>query len=74
MEAIAPLLQANPRGLLLSRDELAGWIGSFDRYTGGKGSADAAHWLSMHNGEEIVVGVNDEMVYTNKRKRKYCNV
>jgi hypothetical protein len=55
VEAIAPLLQANPRGLLLSRDELAGWIGSFDRYTGGKGSADAAHWLSMHNGEEIVV-------------------
>jgi hypothetical protein len=54
IEALAPLLLANLRGLLLARDELAGWIGSFDRYAG-KGSADAAHWLSMHNGESIVV-------------------
>jgi len=55
VEALAPLLLANPRGLLLSRDELAGWIGSFDRYAGGKGGADSAHWLSMHNGESIIV-------------------
>ncbi|MEX2175365.1 MAG: DUF3987 domain-containing protein [Pirellulaceae bacterium] len=55
VEALAPLLLANPRGLLLARDELAGWIGSFDRYSGGKGGADAAHWLSMHNGESIIV-------------------
>jgi hypothetical protein len=55
VEALAPLLLGNPRGLLLARDELAGWIGSFDRYAGGKGGADAAHWLSMHNGESIVV-------------------
>jgi hypothetical protein len=55
VEALAPLLFANPRGLLLSRDELAGWIGSFDRYAGGQGGADAAHWLSMHNGESLIV-------------------
>ncbi len=55
VEALAPLLLANPRGLLLARDELAGWIGSFDRYSGGTGGADAAHWLSMHNGETIIV-------------------
>jgi hypothetical protein len=55
VEALAPLLLANPRGLLLARDELAGWLGSFDRYAGGKGGADAAHWLSMHNGESVVV-------------------
>jgi hypothetical protein len=54
VEALAPLLLASPRGLLLARDELVGWIGSFDRYAGGKG-ADAAYWLSMHNGEDIVV-------------------
>ena len=34
VEALAPILLANPRGLLLARDELAGWIGSFDRYAG----------------------------------------
>lgn len=54
VEALAPLLLENPRGLLLARDELAGWIGSFDRYAGGKG-ADEAHWLPMHNGESVVV-------------------
>ena len=55
VEALAPLLLANPRGLLMARDELAGWIGSFDRYAGGRGGADSAHWLSMHNGESIIV-------------------
>jgi hypothetical protein len=56
VEALAPILLANPRGLLLARDELAGWIGSFDRYAGkGKAGADAANWLSMHNAESIIV-------------------
>jgi len=55
IEALAPILLHNPRGVLLACDELAGWIGSFDRYVNGKGGADAAHWLSMHNGESIVV-------------------
>jgi hypothetical protein len=56
VEALAPILLANPRGLLLARDELAGWIGSFDRYAGkGKAGADSANWLSMFNAESIVV-------------------
>ena len=55
VEALAPLLLANPRGVLLARDELAGWIGSFDRYAGGMTGGDSAHWLSMYNGEPIVV-------------------
>jgi hypothetical protein len=42
VEALAPLLLANPRELLVAREELSGWIGSFDRYAGGKGGADAA--------------------------------
>lgn len=56
VEALAPILLANPRGLLLARDELAGWIGSFDRYAGkGKTGADSANWLSMFNAESIIV-------------------
>lgn len=56
IEALAPILLANPRGLLLARDELAGWIGSFDRYAGkGKAGADSANWLSMFNAESIIV-------------------
>ena len=52
IEALAPLLSENPRGLLLSCDELAGWVGSFDRYAKGS-SADASHWLSMFNATPI---------------------
>jgi hypothetical protein len=56
VEALAPILLANPRGLLLARDELAGWIGSFDRYAAkGGGVADSAHWLSLFNAENIIV-------------------
>ncbi len=54
IEALAVLLQQNPRGLLLKRDELAGWLGSFDRYSQGKG-ADAAKWLEMFGGRSIMV-------------------
>jgi hypothetical protein len=56
VEALAPVSLANPRGVLLARDELAGWIGSFDRYGGkGKGGADSASWLSMFNAESVIV-------------------
>lgn len=48
MEALAPILQANPRGVLLSRDELAGWVGAFDRYAHTQGG-DIAFWLSCYN-------------------------
>jgi hypothetical protein len=55
-EALAPILLGNPRGVLLARDELAGWLGSFDRYSkSGKAGADSAHWLSMHNGESMTI-------------------
>ena len=56
VEALAPILSANPRGLLLARDELSGWFGSFDRYAGkGKSNADAANWLSMFTAGSITV-------------------
>jgi hypothetical protein len=53
-EALAVLLQQNPRGLLMVRDELAGWF-NFDRYAGGKGGGDAAKWLEMFGGRPMVV-------------------
>lgn len=53
-EAIAVLLQQNPRGLLMIRDELSGWF-NFDRYAGGKGGGDVAKWLEMYGGRTLVV-------------------
>jgi hypothetical protein len=54
VEALATLLAANPRGLLLLREELAGWLRSFDAYRGGRGG-DVAHWLSMHGARSLRV-------------------
>lgn len=56
MEGLVPILQQNPRGVLLSRDELVGWVGSFDKYSSkGNASADVAHWLSIFNAESVIV-------------------
>jgi hypothetical protein len=55
VEKLGCLLQDNPLGLLLVRDELAAWIGSFDRYAaGGKGS-DGPAWLSMYDAAAVVI-------------------
>jgi len=51
-EELQRLLAQNPRGLLHMRDELAGWLGSFDRY-GGNG-ADRAFYLECWNGDAYV--------------------
>jgi len=54
VEALADRLGDNPRGILIVRDELAGWLDSFNQYKGGRG-ADAAAWLSMHNASSLRV-------------------
>ena len=53
-EALLTRLRDNPRGLLLVRDELAGWLGSFDRYSGGHG-ADAARWIEVFGARAVTV-------------------
>ena len=52
VEALAVVLADNPRGLLLARDELAGWLGGMDRYAGKSsgGGSDEAFFLSAYNG------------------------
>jgi hypothetical protein len=47
-EKIAHLLAGNPKGLLVVRDELAGWLGSFNRYT--SASADRPFYLESYVG------------------------
>ena len=54
VEALVSILEDNPRGLLLHKDELAGWVRGMDQYKGGKGS-DRQHWLSFWSGDEVVV-------------------
>jgi hypothetical protein len=54
IEALAPLLRDNPRGLLYATDESATWFGSFNAYRGGRG-ADEAKWLSIFGARPLKV-------------------
>ena len=47
-EKVAELLSRDPSGSLMIQDELAGWLGSFERYT--TGQAGRAFYLSAWNG------------------------
>ena len=54
VEGLAVLLADAWRGLLLIRDELAGWVAGFDQYKGGHGS-DTAHWLTIYGARDLLV-------------------
>lgn len=50
IEKARDLSAANPRGLLLHRDELAGWVASMGRYGNGDGGGDRSFWLQAFEG------------------------
>jgi hypothetical protein len=55
VERAADILNENPRGLALTRDELSSWLASMNQYkAGGKGS-DRQFWLSVHTNQPIAV-------------------
>jgi hypothetical protein len=47
VEGLAPILECRP-SVLLSKDELSGWVASFDRYAANKG-ADVSQFLSCYD-------------------------
>jgi hypothetical protein len=51
-EAMARVLRENPKGVLLNRDELMGWVRGMDQYKGGKGS-DRQFYLSAWSRQPI---------------------
>ncbi len=50
-EALGPILQGNPQGVLSFRDELSGWLMSFDRYSPG----GREFWLEAYGGRPFVI-------------------
>ena len=54
IEILAAILEDNPGGVLLLRDELAAWFNSFSRYKGKQGGSDVPNWLEMHRAGPIV--------------------
>jgi hypothetical protein len=57
IEAAQEVLKDSPDGVLLIQDELSGWFGSMEKYSGGgRGSAkDRAFWLQSFNGGQYTV-------------------
>lgn len=55
IEKVAEVQEDNPRGILVARDELAGWLGSFTRYKGKAGGTDLPHWLEMFRAGTVIV-------------------
>lgn len=53
LEGAGLLHMQNPRGLLLARDELAGWIGSFDKYS--RGDSDLQGWIDLYEDRPLFV-------------------
>ena len=53
-EALAVLLKDNPRGMMMVRDELSGWINGFNQYKGGGGN-DRDFYLQLWNGSPIPI-------------------
>jgi hypothetical protein len=53
VEKLGALSAALPRGLLLVRDELAGWLGAFDKYGGG--GSDRAFAIEMYGGRPYTI-------------------
>jgi hypothetical protein len=55
-EKMARLLAANSRGIVVSRDELAGWIEAFGRYhSGGKSGGERAMYLEAFGARLFVI-------------------
>lgn len=52
-EALVPMLVENPRGFLLLKDELSGWIAGMNQYKAGGKGADRQFWLSAWSGSSI---------------------
>jgi len=51
MEAAAEVCAHSPDGILAVQDELSGWFGGIEKYSGGKGGAkDRSFWLQAFNG------------------------
>jgi hypothetical protein len=54
-EALVPILQENPRGVALVRDELVGWVQAMNQYRERGKGADQQFWLSAWSGSTVKV-------------------
>jgi hypothetical protein len=55
VERLADILNENRRGLLITKDELSGWLGAMNQYKQGGKGADRQFWLSVHTNQPVSV-------------------
>ena len=55
IQKVAEILEDNHRGVLVARDELASWLGSFKQYKGRSEGSDLPNWLEMHMAGTVIV-------------------
>jgi Protein of unknown function (DUF3987) len=55
IEAAQNAMLNNPDGMVTLQDELGGWFGSIDRYTGGRGASNRGFWLQTWSGGGLPV-------------------
>lgn len=72
VEALAVILNNNPRGVFINNDELTGWVRGMDQYKGGKGS-DRPFYLSAWSGETAQV-VRKGQAETTYVQRPFCSI
>ncbi len=63
-ESLGPILQRNPRGVSMIKDELAAWVTAANQYKGGRGS-DRQFWLSNWAGVPACIdrkGVQEPLI------------
>jgi len=72
LQALGRVLMENPRGLVLARDELSGWIRGFDQFTGAVG-ADVARWLEIYRAGSLSVDrVGSNHLYAPRASVSIC--
>ena len=72
IEALSYLLITNPRGVLIRKDELSHWFGSFDQYKSHAKGSDVSRWLSLHTGFFLAVDRVNEKRHYRIRQPRVC--
>jgi hypothetical protein len=56
IEAAQEVLRDSPEGVLCLQDEMSGWFGAMDKYSGARGAAkDRSFWLQSFNGGSYAI-------------------
>lgn len=73
VESLAPLLEQNPRGLLMPQDEGVAWVRGMGQYKGGRGN-DRQFWLASWSGKSHIVDRKSSGVIPVSIPRPFLNV